>query len=369
MPSLLLAVISELSGRPDRKGDPVDPPPPASWCPRWVPVNLRTPLCERLGIELPIVQAPIGSATTPQLVAAVAEAGGLGMLSVTWMPPDRAAERVARTQQLTARPFGVNVSLDFPIDAQLGAALDAGVRVVSTFWGDPTPVAPRIRAAGATHLHTVRSPAEARAAVEAGVDVVVAQGWEAGGHVWGDTATLPLVPAVVDAVHPVPVVAAGGVGDGRGLAAVLALGAQAAWLGTRFLTAAEASVHDGYRDAVVGAAATDTVRTGCFDGGWPDAPHRVLRNATLTRWEEAGRPAAHRPGEGDVVATDGAGNAYRRYDDMMPMRGVEGDVAEMALYAGQSVGLVRDVRPAGEIVRALAAEAEQVLASLTGGPS
>jgi NAD(P)H-dependent flavin oxidoreductase YrpB (nitropropane dioxygenase family) len=332
-----------------------------------VPVNLRTPLCARLGIDLPIVQAPIGSATTPQLVAAVAEAGGLGMLSVTWLPPDRAADRVRRTQELTGKPFGANVSLDFPIDAQLGAVLDARVSVVSTFWGDPAPLVDRIHAAGATHLHTVRSPEEARAAVDAGVDVIVAQGWEAGGHVWGEVATLPLVPAVVDAVHPVPVIAAGGVGDGRGLAAVLLLGAQAAWLGTRFLTAAEASTHDEYREAVVAAGPADTVHTGCFDGGWPDAPHRVLRNTTLTRWEGAGRPRAYRPGEGDVVATDRAGNSYQRYDDMMPMRGLDGEIAEMALYAGQSAGVVRDVRPAADIVRALATEAEQALTFFGGG--
>jgi NAD(P)H-dependent flavin oxidoreductase YrpB (nitropropane dioxygenase family) len=327
-------------------------------------VDLRTPLCDRLGIELPIVQAPIGSATTPQLVAAVSEAGALGMLAVTWLPPETVTERVRRTRELTARPFGVNVSMDFDVDAQLDAALEAGVRIVSTVWGDTRPLADRIRSAGAVHLHTVRSPEEARRAVDAGVDVVVAQGWEAGGHVWGEVATLPLVPAVVDAVTPVPVIAAGGIGDGRGLAAVLMLGAQAAWLGTRFVAAAEASTHDAYRDAVVTAGPTDTVHTGCFDRGWPGAPHRVIRNPTLHDWEAAGRPQApHRPGEDDVVATDKAGTEYRRYDDMVPLRGMQGDVDQMALYAGQSAGLVRDVRPAGEIVRSLAAEAARAIES------
>jgi NAD(P)H-dependent flavin oxidoreductase YrpB (nitropropane dioxygenase family) len=321
-------------------------------------MDLRTPLCDLLGIDVPVVQAPIGSATTPQLAAAVSAAGALGMLAVTWMEPTQAAQRVRRTRELTDKPFGVNVCLDFDVAGQLHAALDAGVQVVSTFWGDPSPLRPAIRASGAVHLHTVRSPEEARSAVDAGVDVVVAQGWEAGGHVWGDVASLPLVPAVVDAVAPVPVIAAGGIADGRGLAAALVLGAQAAWLGTRFLTAAEASTHGAYRDRVVAASVTDTAHTTCFDGGWPRAPHRVLRNSTLSAWEQAGRPAApHRPGEGEVVARDGRGTEHLRYEDLMPLGFLDGDVEEMALYAGQSAGLVHDVRPAADIVATLVDEA------------
>ena len=329
-------------------------------------MSLTTPLCELLGIEVPVVQAPIGTSATAQLAAAVSEAGGLGMLSATWADPSQVARQVARTRELTDKPFGVNVSLDFAVEAQLDAALEAGARIVSTFWGDAARLRPAISAAGALHLHTVRSPDEARAAVDAGVDVVVAQGWEAGGHVWGQVASLPLVPAVVDAVAPVPVIAAGGIGDGRGLAAVLALGAQAAWLGTRFLTAVEANTHDHYRERVVAATVTDTAYTGCFDLGWPDAPHRVLRNATLDAWEEAGRPAAPgRPGEGDVVARDPRGGDIPRYFDLMPLRGLEGEVDEMALYAGQSAGLVHDVRPAADIVASLVREAEAALARPT----
>lgn len=326
-------------------------------------MELRTPLCDRLGISTPIVQAPIGSATTPALAAAVSDAGALGMLAVTWAAPEVVARRVRETRALTSSPFGVNVCLDFPVLGQLDAALEAGARIVSTFWGDPAAVSGRLRAAGVLHLHTVGSPQEARAAVDAGVDVVVAQGWEAGGHVWGRVATLPLVPAVVDAVAPVPVIAAGGIADGRGIAAVLVLGAQAAWLGTRFLTAVEAPTHDAYRAAVLAAAPTDAVHTRCFDGGWPDAPHRVLRNGTLSRWEAAGRPAApQRPGEGEVVATDGRGREHLRYDDAPPLRSLDGQVGDMALYAGQSVGLVDDVASAGDIVRALTRQAAAALA-------
>lgn len=325
-------------------------------------MGLRTPLCDVLGIDVPVVQAPIGSATTPQLAAAVSGAGALGMLAITWMEPSYAADRVRRTRELTDKPFGVNVSLDFDVERQLDAALEAGARVVSTFWGEASRLRPVIEAAGAVHLHTVRSPDEARAAVDAGVDVVVAQGWEAGGHVWGNVATLPLVPAVVDAVTPVPVVAAGGIADGRGLAAALVLGAQGVWLGTRFLAASEANTHGDYRDRVVAASVTDTAHTLCFDGGWPNAPHRVLRNATLAAWEEAGRPEApDRPGETDVLARDSRGTEHRRYGDLMPLRNLEGSLDEMALYAGQSAGLVHDVRPAADIVATLVDEAVAAL--------
>ncbi|MDQ3993957.1 MAG: nitronate monooxygenase, partial [Actinomycetota bacterium] len=155
---------------------------------------------------------------------------------------------------------------------------------------------------------------------------------------------------------------AGGIGDGRGLAAVLTLGAQAGWLGTRFLTATEASTHDVYRRRVLESSEDDAVHTGCFDGGWPDAPHRALRNSTLTAWEEAGfPPAPTRPGERDVVATAGDGRTFLRYEDAMPLRGMEGDLEAMALYAGQSAGLVRTSGPAAEIVAALVAEAAAAL--------
>ncbi len=324
--------------------------------------SLTTALYRQLGIELPIVQAPIGPAASPELVAAVSNAGGLGMLAFTWTPPERILGSLRRVRELTDRPYGVNLVLDFPIADRLDLCLDQGVRVISTFWGDPGPVNASIHAAGATHIHTVGSVADARRAVAAGVDVVVAQGWEAGGHVCGQMATLPLVPAVVDAVHPTPVIAAGGIADGRGLAAVLALGAQAAWMGSRFLTAEEAFVHDEYRRQVVNAAGEDAVHTLCFDGGWPRAPHRVIRNSTLTAWLAEGcPPAPRRPGEGDVLAIGAGGRELRRYAEVMPLPGMLGDVAGMAMYAGQSAGLIHDVLPAAEIVRRTIAEARAAL--------
>src|SRR5436309_648055 len=204
---------------------------------------MKTALCERLGIELPIIQAPMGGAVGPALASAVSNAGGLGML-VPWRADiDTVRRQIRETRALTSRPFGVNLNLEFPQEERLAACLEEGVPVISFFWRDPSSLVPRAKAGGAIVLHTVGSVADARRAVDCGIDVVVAQGWEAGGHVRGTVATLALVPAVVDAVAPVPVVAAGGIADGRGLAAVLALGAAGAWIGTRLPASGGAAIH------------------------------------------------------------------------------------------------------------------------------
>ena len=320
--------------------------------------SLTTPLCRQLGVDVPLIQAPIGSAVSPELVAAVSDAGGLGMLALTWTPAEDIGPVIDRVRELTGRPFGANLVLDFPVADKLDACLERGVPVISTFWGDPATCTARIHAAGAIHLHAVGSPDEARQAADAGVDAVVAQGWEAGGHVRGLTATLPLVPAVVDAVAPLPVIAAGGIADGRGLAAVLTLGAQAAWMGTRFLAATEARTHDSYRRRIIDAQTDEALYTRCFDGGWPNAPHRSLRNSTLTSWEAAGSPLSTRPGEGDIVAVDAEGAPSLRYEDAVPLPGMTGDVDSMALYAGQSAGLVHEILPAATIVARTVAEAK-----------
>jgi nitronate monooxygenase len=327
-------------------------------------LSLRTPLCYRLGIDLPIVQAPVSPA--PALAAAVSNAGGLGMLQASWLSPDELREAIRETRQRTDRPFGVNLVLEWAQDERMELALDEGVRIVSLFWGDPAPYVATVRERDGLVLAVAGSAAEARGIAGAGVDAVVAQGVEAGGHVWGGVATLALVPAVVDAVAPLPVVAAGGIADGRGLAAVLALGAEAAWVGTRFVASEEAAFHPLYKEAVVEAAETDTVHSTVFDVGWPNAPHRTLRNSTVCRWNEAGRPSpGSRPGEGEVVAR-ARGSEVVRYEFENPLPGMTGNVEALALYAGQSAGIIREILPAGEIVRRMAAEAEAVLARLAG---
>jgi nitronate monooxygenase len=325
---------------------------------------VRTAVCDLLGIDVPIVQAPMGGVALPPLAAEVSNAGGLGTLSLTWADPGTVRERVARTAERTSRPFAVNFGLHVEQEERIDAALDAGARIVSLFWGDPAAHARRVHEAGGLVLVTIGSAEEARRVEAAGADVLVAQGWEAGGHVWGTVSTLVLVPAAVDAVE-VPVIAAGGIADGRGLAAVLALGAQGGWVGTRFLLAEESPIHPVYRERLLAAAETDTYYSAVFDVGWEDAPHRTLRNSTIAAWEAAGRPSpGSRPGENEPVATSTEGNGVSRYASTTPVEGVSGDIEALSLWAGQGVGLIRAVRPAAEIVRELVDEAEAVLARL-----
>ena len=326
-------------------------------------LRFDTSFCRLVGIDLPIVQAPVGGITTPALTAAVSEAGGLGTLSITWRDPDTLRTLLRETHALTSKPFAVNLVLDWDPAERLTIALQEGARIVSFFWGDPAPWVEQVHAAGGIVLHTVASAEEARRAADDGVDAVVAQGWEAGGHVWGQVSTLALVPRVVDAVAPLPVIAAGGIADGRGLAAMLTLGAGAAWMGTRFLLAEEAATHPVYQETVIAAAETDTDYSALFDVGWPNAPLRTLRNATWEAWRAAGEPViGSRPGEGEIVATGEDGRAIERYSNAAPVAGASGDVAAMALYAGQGVGLAKRIQPAAEIVREIAEDAARVLA-------
>jgi NAD(P)H-dependent flavin oxidoreductase YrpB (nitropropane dioxygenase family) len=328
---------------------------------------MRTRLTDRVGIAHPIIQAPIGSATGPELVAAVSNAGGLGMLAASWLPLDVLRATLRAIRSLTSRPFGANLVLAWPQHDRLAVLLEEGVPVVSFFWGDPTPYAAAIRAAGALLCHTAGSTEEARQAADAGADIVVAQGGEAGGHVRGTVATMVLVPAIRDALPDITLVAAGGIADGRGLVAALGLGADGIWMGTRFVASAEARSHPDYRDRIARADDQATRYTTLFDGGWPHAPHRVLGNSTLAAWEAAGSPGApSRPGEGEVVGRHPNGTPIHRYDDMIPVAGATGDLEAMALYAGQSAALVHDILPAAEIVGRVMAEAERGMARLAG---
>ena len=277
------------------------------------------------------------------------------MLALTWFADSAALVR--ETAALTSSPFGGNFVLAWDQHARLEEALDAGLRIVSLSFGEPAGYVEQVHAAGGLVLQSVASAEEARRVVAAGVDVVVAQGWEAGGHVWGQVATLPLVPAVVDAVAPTPVLAAGGIGDARGVAAVLALGAQGAWVGTRFLLATEAPLHEEYRRRLIAAAETDAEwYADLYDIGWPNAPHRALRNATAETWEAAGYPeSGSRPGEGESIARRPSGETIVRYSSTMPLEGTTGDIDALSLWSGQSVALARTTQTAADIVADLVA--------------
>ena len=335
--------------------------------------ELRTPICEEMGIDYPIFSVGFGSGAGPELAAAVSNAGGFGVLGVSGMPPDEMERRIAKTHQMTDRPFGVNIIIAETDEGdrelltdQVAAAGRLGVGAVIVFWGDPAPYV------GAAHQNKTRlliqvgSVDEARAAAEAGVDAVIVQGIEAGGHVRGNTSIWRLLPATVDAVTPLPVLASGGIGDGAGIAKALRLGAQGVSLGTRFVACDEAWIHPAYKQRIVDSDARDTVYNSLYDVWWPDAPHRTLRNKTLAEWEAAGRPPpGDRPGEGTSIGrlrrTSGEWIEWPRYAVGTTMPDFEGDIEYAPLWAGESCSVVNDIKPAAEIIRDLVRDAEAAL--------
>ncbi len=313
---------------------------------------ITTPLCALLGIERPILNASMAGTATGQLAAAVSEAGGFGMIGGTnpkgawWL---REQIRIARS--LTSRPFGVGFISSFPDTEELSrVALDEGVAAINHSFADPAPFVAPAHTAGAKVFAQVQTLTQAIRAARAGVDVIIAQGGEAGGHA-GSIGTFALLPAVVDAVAPVPVVAAGGIADGRGLAAALLLGAQGAWMGTRFVTSHEWGGASWEQAAVLAATSDDTVQTRVHDliGERPfpaDNPDRMLRNAFIDRWH--GRESeilAHR----EALQAEVAAGHERA------------DLAVAGVSAGVSAGLIAAARPAGEIVRGIVREAENLL--------
>jgi NAD(P)H-dependent flavin oxidoreductase YrpB (nitropropane dioxygenase family) len=328
-----------------------------------------TPFARRLGVELPIFSAPMGGGTAgPALTAAVSNAGGCGLLGLGGVPAAAVPALIAATRAATERPFGAGLLLPLLDPAALEACLAAKLACLVLFWGDVGPFVARAHAHGTRVVAQVGSLAEAEAAARAGADAVIAQGVEAGGHVRGTTALGVLLPALAGALRPLPVLAAGGIATGAGVAAALAAGAQGVVLGTRFLASPEAAASDEYKRRIVAARAEDTVHTTLFDGGWPDAPHRVLTNRAVREWEAAGSPApGARPAEGSVIGRIRLGDQLQdvpRYSLVSPLASFEGDHELAALYAGQSCGLVGDVVPAARSVRDLAREADRALARL-----
>jgi nitronate monooxygenase len=297
----------------------------------------------------------MGRIGTPELAAAVTNAGGLGMLPggdarATLEPM---LDEVAAATQGS---FGVNFLLPF-LDPEAVDLAASRARLVEFFYGDPdSELVDRVHATGALAAWQIGSVGEARAAVEVGCDVVVAQGTEAGGHVRGRLALFPLLEQVLGTVG-VPVVAAGGISTGRTVAAALAAGADAVRVGTRFAAARESAAHPDYVEALLRAVGEDTVLTESFGLDWPDAPHRVLRCCL---------EAAEAVAEDTFAVRDEGGREtpIERWDSAPPSANVRGRVAAMALYAGEGVAAVQRVQPAAEIVSELVDEAETLLARL-----
>ncbi len=316
-------------------------------------VTRRDPAGDCLAVDRPILQAPIGSLASVDLVVAVSRAGGIGSLALTWTDAASAARQVGAVKALTNAPFVANFVLAFEPIA-LSAALDAGVPIVTFSWGLPGPLVKSVHSAGAAVGVQVGTVDGAHRALDEGCDFIICQGVEAGGHVQSSTPLRILLPAVVAKAGAVPIVAAGGLADGADIAEVIRLGASAAMLGTRFVASMESHAHPAYKAALVAADSDATVLTACFDGGWPYAAHRVLRNSTLQNWESAGcPPSGRRPGEADVVARGQRGDVVRRYDDMPPHSRLDGDVLDCCLYAGTGVGRITAVRAADSLVKEL----------------
>jgi NAD(P)H-dependent flavin oxidoreductase YrpB (nitropropane dioxygenase family) len=314
---------------------------------------LTTRATRLLGVTHPVVLGGMGGATDARLVAAVSNAGGLGILGTVGKSPDDITRLADEIRERTEQPFGLNVLPFRANDAQLAAVLAAKPPIFSSAWAaaeqDLSELFARAHAGGSRVIHMVASLADAQRGAEAGADVLVAQGSEGGGHV-GLISTMVLVPQVARAVAPIPVIAAGGLADGAGLAAALMLGADGVLLGTRFLATPEAPVPDSFKRAIVASDGHDTLLTEIPDviagNVWPGAYARVIRNQLIATW--AGRDGELRARRAEINA---GANAARQRDD------AQGSV----LYAGQVSGLIDSLEPAGDLVERIVRDAEALL--------
>lgn len=306
---------------------------------------LTTRLTELVGCRLPLQSAAMPGVATPALVAAVSNAGALGMLPTAGMPPALFEASLDAVLGETPAPFGVNFLIPF-LDRDVLALAAARARIVEFFYGEPDgALVDIVHRAGALACWQVGSVGEAKSAVERGCDVIVAQGIEAGGHVRGHVTLGALLPQVLDAVA-VPVIASGGIASARSVASALAAGASGVRVGTRFVASEESDAHPDYIAALVRARAEDTILTEAFSVMWPNAPHRVLRSC-VERAESLDDDFVAETRIGDVTLP------IPRLAVPVPTRKTTGHVDAMALYAGQSVGAVERVQPAADIVREL----------------
>jgi NAD(P)H-dependent flavin oxidoreductase YrpB (nitropropane dioxygenase family) len=316
---------------------------------------LRTRFTETVGIEHPVASAGMGGgATSGELVGAVSEAGGLGVLGASFLQPDDVADMVRRARELTSKPLGINLLLH-AMEDRVEETLALEPEIFSTAWArddqDLAAIFARAHERGCKVMHMVPVVEDAVRAADAGADVIVAQGNEGGGHI-GEIASTVIVRQVVKAVSPLPVLAAGGFVDGAGLAAALALGADGVLLGTRFLATDEAPVEQAYKDAIVASDGTDTVVTTLSDSlsgrDWPGAWARLKRTRFVEQW--LGREPELRR------------RRARLWEEVAAFQ--ESNADDGLMWIGQSAGLIDSVEPAGDVVRRIVAEAEEVIATL-----
>jgi enoyl-[acyl-carrier protein] reductase II len=317
-----------------------------------MPNPLRTPICDLFGIEYPIFLAGMGGVSTAPLVAALSQAGGLGVIGAATMGPDELREQIHRTRDLTDKPFAVDLLAPNPerIRPQVQVLFEEEIKVFVAGLAVPAEFIDEMHKQGMIVVVMCGRVRHAIKSQEAGADVVAAQGTEAGGHT-GEIGGMALVPQVVDAVR-IPVLAAGGMADGRGLIAALALGAQGAIFGTRFIASPEAQAAEGYRQAILEAKDDSTVRTRSYTG----KPARTIRNQRTDEWEAKTAEIQPFPMQAGISAQEGVMDYMGRTSRFDPER--------TFLPAGQGAGLIHEIKPAAEIFRDIVREAEETLRAL-----
>lgn len=326
--------------------------------------SLRTPLCDLLGCKAPVLLAGMGGVSRWELAAAVANAGGYGMLGMVREDPALIAAEVTALRDATDRPFAVNLipAATEPrlLDAQIARCLDLGVPAFSFFWDVMPDVVDRVKQAGCLVLHQVGTIEAARIAEQAGADVIIAQGVEAGGHVHGRQPAFRLAEQIL-AQTDLPVVVSGGIATGEGLAAALTIGAAGVQCGTAFLATEESFAHPYHKSRIVGATGDDTVLTDVFVLNWPKgAAVRVIANSVTDGLE--GNYLGHDPDSlpREVIARDGD-QLRLRFSTDSPLRTTTGNLEAMALYAGQGVRVLNDVPPAATRLDDMLAQARRIL--------
>jgi NAD(P)H-dependent flavin oxidoreductase YrpB (nitropropane dioxygenase family) len=329
---------------------------------------LKTRLTKEYKLDVPFVNAGMAFVATAPLAAAVCKAGGLGMIGIAAMEPAFLRAQINEIRRVTSQAFGVDIIARFSTPEQIDVLVEEKVPLVVFFWDEPpaTWIA-RLHAAGSKIWIQVGSITEARAAIAQGVDGLVVQGSEAGGHNRSSAGLLSLLPAVCDIAGDLLVVAGGGIADGRTAAAALALGADGVWVGTRLLASHEADVHPEYRQRVLAAEVDGTARHNIFGPEFPDATVRGLRNRVVREWLHRDQPAPYKlasPEQMPLIGTaniHGHGVPMRRFCGFPPTSGATGDIDEMSLLAGESVGLTTRTMDAGTIVREMMNETAKVI--------
>lgn len=335
---------------------------------------LQTKLTEEYGLDFPFVSAGMGFVAVPPLVAAVSNAGGLGLIGVSPAPADGMRAMIQATRSMTSRVFGVDLIIadtafgPSTTDEHIEVCVNEGIKVVVFFWNFPSKQwIDKLHGGGAKVWIQIGSRDHAAKAVDLGVDAIIVQGSEAGGHNHSTSSLFSLIPTIVDAITPTPVIAAGGIADGRGVAAALALGADGVCVGTRLVASEESNAHEEYKNRIVGAGVSDVTKTHLFGPEWPDQPMSVIRNRVVSEWSGRDSKTPSPPDSTEYIGrTSIGGQEYPmpKFSAILPTPETSGDFEEMCLAAGESAGLVQEIKPAGTIVKEMMEEAQRVLATL-----